>query len=91
MIADNNYVLARTGSLYLTRKKRLDKRARSNETTSSFSIKQFYLLWFSTRREPSDIGHFFILEKKWTTLFSQRNPRPCDTAMLRGGWVGRSG
>ena len=29
--------------------------------------------------------------KKRATLFSQRNPRPCDTATLRGERAGRSG
>ena len=30
-------------------------------------------------------------KKKRATLFSQRNPRPCDTATLRGEREGRSG
>ena len=30
-------------------------------------------------------------KKKRATLFSQRNPRPCDTATLRGERAGRSG
>ena len=30
-------------------------------------------------------------KQKWPTLFSQWNPRPCDTAALRGERAGRSG